>query len=490
MPRELDVDLSQAEFRAASRETERMLLEFFRDIGSRRVFPGRRPVEIRKLLEEPLPVRPQAPLKILREVERKIIPNSTAVGSPRYFGFVMGSGTTMSVFGEAIAAAINQNTGAWKPAPAATELERVVVRWFAEMVGYERSTAGILTSGGTMANVVAMATALHDRAGYDIAEEGLQSEKRKGRFTLYMSDHEGHSSVIKAAKLLGLGRSSVRGVKSNDDFTMDVGSLEEAIERDTNEGNTPFCVVAQVGSINVGIVDPLKDIARVCSRNNLWFHADGACGAFGRIIPRKASLFDGLELADSVTLDPHKWLFISYECGCVLVKDPDKLRDTFTQHAAYLKGILPTEYTGLDYHEYGPQMSRGFTALKVWMSLKQIGVERYARLLERDVSLVEYLDGLVRKSEEFEALCKPVLQMYCFRFMPRSKKMSEAELNDLNQRIVDEAQLTGQVFLMTTSIRGKTSLRLSVTNHRTTRKDIDLTFNLLRRIGRKLVRES
>jgi len=490
VPEELDVDLNQAEFRASSRETERMLLDLFRTIGSRRVFPGRKPAEIQKLLSEPLPVKPQAPLKILKEVEKKIIPNSTLVGSPRYFGFVMGSGTTMSVFGDAIAAAINQNPGVWKASPAATELERVVVRWFAEMVRYDRNAAGILTSGATMANVAGIAAALHDRAGYDFASEGLQSEKRKGRFFLYMSDHEGHSSIVKAAQLLGLGRDSVRRVKSNDDFTMDVGSLEETVEKDSREGNTPFCVVAQVGSINAGVVDPLKEIARVCTRHNLWFHADGACGAFGRIISRKASLFDGLELADSITLDPHKWLFVSYECGCLLVREPAKLRNAFTQHAAYLKGILPTEYTGLDYHEYGPQMSRGFMALKVWMSLKQIGVERYSKLLERDVALVEYLDRLVRKSDEFEPLCKPVLQMYCFRFVPKSKKLSEAELNSLNQRIVDEAQLTGKVFLMTTSIRGKTALRLSVTNHRTRKQDIDLTFDLLRRIGRKLIRNS
>jgi aromatic-L-amino-acid/L-tryptophan decarboxylase len=490
VPQGLDVDLNRAEFRASNRETERILLDLFRTIGSRRVFPGRKPAEIQKLLSEPLPVKPQAPLKILREVEKKIIPNSTLVGSPRYFGFVMGSGTTMSVFGDAIAAAINQNPGVWKASPAATELERVVVRWFAEMVRYDRGAAGILTSGATMANVAGIAAALHDKARYDFANEGLQSEKRKGRFLLYMSDHEGHSSIVKAAQLLGLGRDSVRRVRSNDDFTMDVGSLEETVEKDTKEGNTPFCVVAQVGSINAGVVDPLREIAKICSGHDLWFHADGACGAFGRIISRKASLFDGLELADSITLDPHKWLFVSYECGCLLVREPAKLRNAFTQHAAYLKGILPTEYTGLDYHEYGPQMSRGFMALKVWMSLKQIGIERYSKLLERDVALVEYLDGLVRKSDEFEALCKPVLQMYCFRFVPKSKKLSEAELNSLNQRIVDEAQLTGKVFLMTTSIRGKTALRLSVTNHRTRKEDVDLTFELLRRIGRKLSRNS
>lgn len=354
------------------------------------------------------------------------------------------------------------------------------------MVGYDRDAAGILTSGATMANLAAIAAGLYDKAGYDVAREGLQSDKRKGRYLLYMSDHEGHSSVVKAAQLLGLGRDSVRRVRSNDDFTMDVPSLEDMVRKDANKGDIPFCVVAQVGSINVGAVDPLKEIARVCSRRGLWFHADGACGAFGRIIPRKAKLFEGLELANSITLDPHKWLYVSYDCGCLLVKNPEKLRNAFTQHAAYLKGILPTEYTGLDYHEYGPQMSRGFRALKVWMSLKQIGVARYRRLMERNVALVEHLDELVRKSDEFEPLCRPVLQMYSFRYIPRHSRMNEKELDSLNQRIVDEAQLTGQTFLMSTSIHGRTALRVSITNHRTTTEDIDQTFNLLRRLGRRL----
>lgn len=491
MPDPLDVDLKPVEIRAVSKETTDIILRLLRDIGSARVFPGKKPEEIRELLSEPLPIRPQAPLKIMKEVREKIIPNSTLLGSPRYFGFVNGSGTVMSVFGDAIAAAINQNVGAWKPAPAATELERVVIRWFAEMIGYDLETGGLLTSGGTTANVAALSTALHEKADFDVVNEGLQSPNRRGRFLLYMSDHEGHSSVVKAAQLLGLGRNSVRRVKSNDDFAMDTGHLEQLIEDDAKEGNIPFCVVGQVGSINVGVVDPLRRISEVCARHELWFHADGACGAFGRIIPRKAKLFEGLELADSVTLDPHKWLYISYECGCVLVRDAEKLRNSFTLLAPYLRGILPTEYTGLDYLEYGPQMSRGFRALKVWMSLKQIGVERYRRLLERNVALVEYLDRLVRESDEFESLCKPVLQMYCFRFVPNSgRRLGEEELNRLNQRIVDEAQLTGRVFLMTTSIRGKTALRLSVTNHRTTRKDILLTFNLLGRLGRQLSRTS
>jgi len=485
----VDSDLDQVQFRAVADETTEMLLRFFGDIRTARVFPRKKPLDIQKLLSEPLPLKPQSPVRIVKEVEKKIIPNSSLLGSPRWFGFANATGTMMSVFGDEIAAAINANVGAWKPGPAATELERVVIGWLAEMVGFGKDTGGLLVSGGMMANVIGLVTGLHDKAGYNIAAEGLQSEKRRGKFLLYMSDHEGHSSIVKAAQLLGLGKESVRLVKSNEDFTMNVESLDKSIERDARAGNNPFCVVAQVGSINVGAVDPLRAISRVCKKHDLWFHADGACGAFGRIIPRKARLFDGLELADSVTLDPQKWLYVSYECGCVLVRDSKKLKDTFALRAPYLKGILPTDYAGIDFWDYGPQMARGFRALKVWMSIKYYGVEGYRRLLERNVALIEYLDGLVRKSEEFEPMCKPVLQMYCFRFVPRAGRvMPESELSELNQKIADSTQLTGKAFLMTTSIRGKTALRISITNHRTTKEDVDLTFRTLRRIGRSIAK--
>ena len=488
---DFDVDLTPSQFRSMARDTSEILLRFFADIKSRRVLPSKTSKEIQEVISESLPVRPQDPHRILSEVERKIIPNSTLNGSPRFFAFVNGSGTMMSVLADGIAAALNQNAGAWNIGPVATELEELVIRWFSEMIGYDKRTGGLLTSGGTMANVTALATALHERARYDIINEGLQSENRKGKFMLYMSDHEGHSSIVKAAQLLGLGRNSVKRVESNEDFTLNIRSLEESVNRDANEGNIPFCVVGQVGSVNVGIVDPLREIADVCRRHNLWFHADGACGAFGRIIPRKASLFDGLELADSVTLDPHKWLYISYECGCVLVKDPAKLKASFTLVAPYLRGILPTETTGIDYFEYGPEGSRAFRALKVWMSLKQYGLVRYRKLFERNVALAEYLDQLVRDSAEFEPLCKPVLQMYCFRFVANSgKRIDEEKLDGLNQRIVDEVQRSGKAFLMTTSIRGRTAIRLSITNHRTTKNDIRLTFEALQRTGVKLANAS
>lgn len=278
---------------------------------------------------------------------------------------------------------------------------------------------------------------------------------------------------------------------------MDVQDLERRIDEDIANGAVPFCVVAQVGSINVGVVDPLEDIARVCRERGLWFHADGACGAMGAMLPEKKALFRGLEKADSVTLDPHKWLYVPYECGCVLVQDPEKLRRAFSMTAPYLRGALPTEYTGLDYFEYGPQMSRGFRALKVWMSLKHYGAQGYRTLMRQNVTCAEHLDQLVRESPDFEALHDPVLFIYSFRYAPEALRKQGEEtpeaaeeintyLDRLNQQIADEIQLSGVAFIMTSKIRGRVVIRLSISSHRTTLSDIDLVFRKLSELGRLL----
>ena len=348
-----------------------------------------------------------------------------------------------------------------------------------------------------MANFTAIETALRNIAPYDTTTDGLQSKDAPGRFTIYMSDHEGHISITRVADLLNLGRNAVRRVASRSDFTMDVEDLEHMLDEDIAKGYVPFCVVAQVGSINVGAVDPLDDIARICRERGLWFHADGACGAFGAILPDKKSLFNGLEKADSITLDPHKWLYVPYECGCVLVQSPEKLRRAFSMTAPYLRGILPTEYAGLDYFEYGPQMSRGFRALKVWMSLKHYGVEGYRTLLGQNVKCVEYLDKLVRESPDFEALHAPSLFIYSFRYAPealrekalRANKSAEEMdkyLDRLNQRIADEIQLSGVAFIMTSKVHGRIVLRLSICSHRTTFDDIDKVFAKIVELGESL----
>ncbi len=493
----LDLDMSPEMFRTLGHRVIDVIADYYRTVRDVPVFPARTSSKVAAAFDEPVPQTGQTPQSILDVWTEKVLPNTTHLGSPRYFGFVNGSGTMIAVLAEALAASVNMNVGAWKPAPAATEIERRTIAWIAELIGYPTTAGGLFLSGGTMANFAAILTALRDTAGYDTTQEGLQSDRRRGRFLLYIADHEGHSSIERVADMLNLGRNAIRRVPSREDFTMDVEELETMLDDDIARGETPFCVVAQVGSINVGAIDPLEDMARVCAARRLWFHADGAIGAVGAILPEKRLLFRGLEKADSVTLDPHKWLYIPYECGCVLVRDPEKLRRTFSMRAAYLRGTLPTEYTGLDYFEYGPQMSRGFRALKVWMSLKHYGVKGYRALLGQNVRCAEHLDRLVRASSDFEAVHQPTLFIYSFRYAPKDLRSAatrsveyraaiDAYLDRLNQLIADQIQLSGVAFVMTTSVRQRTVLRFSICSHRTTLQDIAMTFEKLREIGEKL----
>lgn len=492
-----DLDLSPEAFRKLGYRVVDMMAEYYSKIREVPVFPPRTSEDVEKAFEEPLPEEGQEAAQILDEWENKVLPNTTHLGSPRYFGFVNGSGTMIGALADALAASVNMNPGAWKPAPAATEMERRAIQWIAELIGYSPECGGLFTSGGTMANFTAIETALRNSAPYDTTVDGLQRQNSPGRFTLYMSDHEGHVSITRVADLMNLGRTAVRPVASRSDFTMDVQDLERVLDEDLARGDIPFCVVAQVGSINVGAVDPLDDIARVCRERGLWFHADGACGAVGAMLPDKKPLYKGLEKADSVTLDPHKWLYIPYECGCILIRDPEKMRRAYSMTAPYLRGTLPTEYTGLDYFEYGPQMSRGFRALKVWMSLKHYGAQGYRKLLAQNIRCTEYLDKLVRASSDFEALHEPKLFIYSFRYAPKELRMKAEESSDaeeevgvyldrLNQRIADEIQLSGLAFLMTSKVRGRVVLRFSICSHRTTLDDIDKVFTKISELGERI----
>lgn len=495
-----DGDLEPDEFRRLGYRTVDMMVDYFASIRDRPVFPGKSSQAVADVFNDPLPLTGQSADQILDDWPSRVLSNATHLGSPRYFGFVNGSGTMLGVLAEALAASVNMNAGGWKAGPAATEIERRTIAWIAELIGYPIECGGIFTSGGTMANHTGLLTGLRDTAAYDSTTDGLQSETRSGKHLIYMADHEGHISIERAADLLNLGRRSVRRVASRKDFTIDPEALETMIRADRARGDHPFCVVAQVGSINTGAIDPLEEIADICERNGLWFHADGACGAVGAMLPEKKEMYKGLDRADSVTLDPHKWLFIPYECGCLLVRQPEKLRRAFSLSASYLRGTLPTEYTGLDYFEYGPEMSRGFRALKVWMTLRHYGVDGYRKLLRQGISCAEHLAKRVHASDEFEHLHEPNLYIYSFRYAPfedrelaqrseRDRERVDAKLDRLNQRIADEIQARGIAFIMTTRIRERTVLRMSICSHRTTLADIDAVFDALTQIGREISEE-
>jgi glutamate/tyrosine decarboxylase-like PLP-dependent enzyme len=482
-------DLSTEEFKRIGYRVIDEIAEYLATVRDVPVFAAKKPGEVEAVFDEPMPEDGQTPDEIVDTWREKIVPNATHLGSPRYFGFVNGSGSHMAVFADAMAAAVNMNSGGWKPAPSATEIERRALAWLAELIGYDVKCGGLITSGGMMANFTALHTALKNVAPHDLTPRGLQDKSATGRFLVYVADHEGHVSLVRVMDMMNLGREALRRVRSHDDFTMDVAAMRQMIIEDKANGDIPFCVVAQVGSINVGCIDPLNQIADICSEFGLWFHCDGACGAVGAMLPEKRGLYAGLEWADSITLDPHKWLYIPYECGCVLIRDGAKQRRAFSMQASYLRGTLPDQHLGHDYYETGPQMSRGFKALKLWMTMKHYGAEGYRRLLRQNLWCAEQLDELVRDDADFEALHKPIINIYSFRFAPESLRGEKELVDQLNQQIADAIQLSGFAFIMTTKIHGRTVLRLSICSHRTTLEDIEAVFAELKRLGSAFAEE-
>ncbi|WP_255198387.1 pyridoxal phosphate-dependent decarboxylase family protein [Halorarius litoreus] len=490
-------DLNPDTFRQLGYRTVDMLADYYAGIDTRPVYVQATPEEVAAAFDEPLPETGMEPSAILDAVEERVIPYATHNPSPRYFGFVMGSGTPLSPLAGAIAAAVNMNAGGWHPGPSATEIERRCIRWLAEAIGYPADTGGLLTSGGTMANFTALLSALRHQTDYETTGSGLQGGDHP-RYTLYMADHEGHSSIVRVADMLNLGREAVRLVPSHDDFTMDVAALEAMLDADEANGDQPFCVIGQAGSINVSVVDPLDEIADVCAARDLWFHADGACGAVGAMVPELAPRYAGMERADSVTLDPHKWLFIPYACGAVLVRDQQVLAKTFAMDAAYLRGSVGETPEEFDYYEFGPEMSREFRALKLWMSLKHYGLAGYRDLLRKNVDCAHHLDGLVRDHDDFAAVQDPNLFIYSFRYVPADLQTALVDppdvpldrvheyLDELNQAIIDEVVKSGLAFLTTTSIHGHRALRMSICSHRTTTDDIEMVFEALAETGARL----
>ncbi|MBA2292972.1 MAG: aspartate aminotransferase family protein [Gemmatimonadales bacterium] len=480
------VDLPAESFRALGHEAIDLITQFFADINEVAPFPARTPADVRALFDLRLPTAGEDPHTILADWSTKILPNSSVLGSPRWFGFVNGSGNQIGAIADALASALNANLGGWKASPAATEIERRTIAWLSEMIGYAPDAGGLFLSGGTMANMAALRTALRSKATWDLAAEGLQASGAR-RMTIYMADHETHVSFQGAVDFLGLGQQALRKVPSNADFTIDVAALEAMLDADIAAGMTPFCIVGHGGSINVGAFDDFDALADVAARRNLWFHVDGACGALGAILPELAAHFRGMDRADSVSFDAHKWLGTPYEAACLLVRNPDSLQQAFVTHATYLLSSTPSEYTGFNYFDYGPQLSRGWRALKVWMSLRQYGVDGYQAIFRRTIACAKHLHALVVASDEFEVVQpEPELYIYSFRYAPAALRHDDAALDLLNQRIADEITTRQVAFVMTTRIRGRVTQRLSICSHRTRIKDIDETFEAMRGIGEEL----
>lgn len=476
--------------------------EYFESVAACRVFPEVTAESVAALVSKELPEEGE-PFESVLEACRGVFDASRHNGHPRMFGYVASPAAPAAAFADLLASALNANVTSWRSGPAATEVEQTVVRWLSEMVGYARGgerRGGLLTSGGSMANLTALYVAQRTHARRAATP---QEPSRAGLWnagpptTIYASDQV-HLSIAKAADLLGLGREQVRTVPADGEFRLDVRALEELIERDARAGLRPFCVVASAGTVNTGAVDPLDEVAALARRRGLWFHVDGAYGALARLDASKRGLFKGLEEADSVSLDPHKWLYTPLGCGCLLTREPELARAAFAgTEEDYIRvygrgGEEDPE--AFAFWDYGVELSRPFRALKVWAMLRHYGRARLAAAVADDCALAAYMGERVRAAADFELLAPVTLGICCFRYVPAGERRAldaatdeagreevDARLDRLNERVMYRVQRGGEAYLSNASLRGRFALRASITNFRTTRLDIDLTLDAVRR---------
>ena len=496
-PSESSLDISEAEMRELSSQVTELVTAYFSEVSTLPVFPETSGGKTIGQIGASLPLAGE-PLDQLLNDCRVIIENSRHNGHPRFFGYVASPSTPPGAFADLIASALNSNVTSWRSGPAATEIERTVVGWLASLIGYssgDQVTHGLLTSGGSMANLTALLIAHRAKSDSDVAQAGLWNIRAP--MTIYASDQI-HMSIPKAADILGLGRAQVRLVAADDRFRMNTDLLRQTIANDLENGLKPFCVVGSAGTVNTGAVDPLDEIAEVASEFGLWFHIDGAYGALAALDETKRPLFRGLERADSISLDPHKWLYVPIDSGCLLFRDEARARAAFSFDSAdYIKVHEQNADEAFAFWNYGPELSRRFRALKIWLTLRYYGVRRIAAAISEDNALAAYLGEQVEAATDFELLAAPELSICCFRYVPPSLQERlrtfgadaaaiDAELDQLNTNIMNVVQRGGRAYLSSATIRGKFALRACITNFRTTRADIDQTLEIIRDAAREL----
>ncbi|HEY0547784.1 MAG TPA: pyridoxal-dependent decarboxylase [Pyrinomonadaceae bacterium] len=494
--RHSSLELEAEVWRELASQAQALVTDYLAHVAEFPIFPQEEVAKFPEIFSTELPEEGGSVEEIMTAC-RAIAEASRHSGHPRFFGYVASSASPVGVIGDFIASALNQNLTAWRSSPAATDVERAVVGWLSKLIGYGESAGGLLTSGGSMANLNALYIAHRAKAGGQASLTGLWNVEKP--LTIYASDQV-HLSIEKAADVLGLGREQVRLVETDEKFRFDVRVLRERIASDERENLRPFCVVASAGTVATGAVDPLREIAGVAREHDLWFHIDGAYGALGAVDEKSRALFDGIELADSISLDPHKWLYAPIDCGCLLLRDAEKARAAFSQgEAEYIKVYEQDEREAFAFWDYGVELTRRFRALKVWMMLRYYGSRRLSETISEDISLAKYLGERVEAAEDFELLAPVELSICCFRYLPKSlrerlRQASEVEeraklnaaLDRLNERVMYKIQRGGRAYLSNASLRGRFALRACIVNFRTTRADMDMTLDIVREAAAEL----
>ena len=489
-PRMAPIEMSPAVFRRLGHRAVDAMADLLASLPERPVTTGEKVLQIRKRLgERPLPVRGEDAERTLDAALELVTEYSLFNGHPRFMGYITSSAAPIGALADFIAASVNPNLGGWPLSPMASEIEAQTINWIAELLGFPVPAGGILVSGGNMANFIGFWTARRHKLEWNVRKEGLfPSGERRPR--VYTSE-ETHTWIQKAADLSGLGTDCIRWIPTGTDLRMDVAALRRQVETDRAAGDLPFLVIGNGGTVSTGAIDPLPAIADLAKELGLWFHVDGAYGAPAAALADASEDLKGLSRADSVVIDPHKWLYAPLEAGCVLVRNPKQLRDTFSYHPPYYPDSDPAPDAPPMFHELGPQNSRAFRALKVWMGLRQVGRDGYVQMMSEDISLARALYERVSAHEELEPMTQN-LSITTFRFVPADLREKHAQastyLNDLNREIVSKLQTSGKVYITHAVVKGTYLLRACVVNFRTSLADIEAVPALVLEAGHEIDR--
>ncbi|MCW5980306.1 MAG: aminotransferase class V-fold PLP-dependent enzyme [Bryobacteraceae bacterium] len=479
--------IAPGEFRKLGHQLVDRIAEHLDALADGPVTRAASPADIRALLgaDRPLPRDGADPDALLREITELLFSHSLFNGHPRFWGYVTSSPAPIGMLGDLLASAVNPNVGAWILSPVATELEAQTVRWIAELIGYPEDCGGLLVSGGNMANFVGFLAARAAKAGWNVREAGMAAGGAR-RLRVYASTGV-HTWVQKAVDLFGLGTDSIRWIDVDRRQRLDLAALRKQVEADRAQGDEPFLVVGTAGSVSTGAVDPLPEIAAFCREAGAWFHVDGAYGALAAAVPGAPADLGGMSQADSVAVDPHKWLYAPLEAGCSLVRRTDLLRNAFSYHPPYYH----FDQEAINFFDMGPQNSRGFRALKVWLGLRQAGRDGYLRMIGDDILLARRLRDSISNFADLEPVTQE-LSITTFRYVPcdlRASAGSEvvaAYLNWLNQELLTRLERSGEAFLSNAMVDGTYVLRMCIVNFRTTLADIEALPDLVIRLGRDL----
>jgi len=478
--------MDPGEFKKLGTQLVEHLADFLATIRSKPVTTGESPEAIRKVLPQTgMPEHGTDASDILSETTRLLVDHSLFNGHQSFYGYITSSAAPLGALGDLLASAVNPNVGSFQLSPVATEIEVQTVRWISELIGYAKDCGGILVSGGNMANFVCFLAARKARAAWDIRSKG--NSHPEGYPIRIYATRETHTWLQKAADLFGFGTDSIRWVETDAELRMNPADLRSQLLSAKKNHEFPLLVVGNAGTVSTGVVDPLQEIGKICREEDVWFHIDGAYGAIAGLLPDAPADLHALAVGDSLAVDPHKWLYAPLEAGCALVRNPAVLRDAFSFHVPYYRFGNESKEPPVNFFEYGPQNSRGFRALKVWLALRQVGKEGYRQMVSDDIALSKELFSVLKRDAEFEVRTQN-LSIATFRFIPKNLDQSgntrTEYLNRLNEEVLARIQAGGEAYLSNAVVGGDFLLRACIVNFRTTMREIRALPALVKKIGR------